>query len=70
MLSRRHLQVECHRLVFGDVRSVTRFLPTCAVFIRAHTLHFKADAYGNDNRCAAIPCRSTAVIMTFSCRSL
>ncbi len=45
------LQIECRRLVFGDVRSVTRFPVTCAVTIRAHTLHCKADAYGNDNRC-------------------
>ena len=45
------LQVECRRLVFGNVRSVTRFPPGCAVIIRAHTLHFKSDAYGDDNMC-------------------
>ena len=50
------LQIECRRLVFGDVRSVTRLPASCAVTIRAHTLHFKADAYGDDNRCDVVLC--------------
>ncbi len=44
------LQVECMRLVFGDVDSVLRFSACCAVTIRAPMLHFESDAYGDDNR--------------------
>ncbi len=45
------LQVECMRLVFGDVDSVLRFSACCAVTIRAPMLHFESDSCSSDSRC-------------------